>query len=447
MKISGVLSHCQKALSPYVLVYGSPRIAIMAFFGFSSGLPFGLTGVLLQAWMTKAGVNLHTIGIFSLIGVPYTIKFLWSPFMDRFVPPWLGRRRGWIILVQLGLLCGIAAMGFASPAQGMIVFGLLALFVAFGSASQDIVIDAYRTDLLREEERGAGAAVSVTAWRIGTLVSGGLGLILADHMGWQNTYLLMAGLMVIGIVAALWAPEPDTGVVAPKSMHEAVWGPFKDFFSRRGALKLLAAIVLYKLGDAYAETLSTAFLLNLNFSLSDVGEINKVLGTVSTIVGAAVAGSLMVRLGLFRSLLSFGALQLLSILSFMALALAGKSYPMMTFAVAFEKLCGGMGTSAFFALLMTLCNKRFTATQYALLSSLAALGRVFVGPTSGYIVESIGWARFFLFAAIAAVPGLILLYLLRGEIAGMTEKNRAESARFAAAGEDATTGRGRGDRT
>jgi len=208
-------------------------------------------------------------------------------------------------------------------------------------------------------------------------------------------------------------------------MYEAVWGPFKDFFSRHGAVALLVAVILYKLGDAYAESLSSVFLLKLNFSLTEVGEINKILGTIATITGATVAGSIMVRLGLFRSLLSFGVLQLASILSFMALALVGKSYPFMAFAVTFEKLCGGMGTAAFVALLMSLCNKRFTATQYALFSSLAAIGRVFFGSTSGYIAERIGWANFFLFAAAAALPGLFLVYFLKREITGMTSSSRA----------------------
>ncbi len=258
----------------------------------------------------------------------------------------------------------------------------------------------------------------MTAWRIGALMSGGAGLILADHLGFRNTYLLMAGLMLVGIVATLFAPEPADSVKVPKSMGEAVWGPFKEFFARGGAVKILAAVILYKLGDAYAETLSTVFLLNLHFSLTEVGSINKVLGTIATICGAAIAGGLMVRLGLFRSLIAFGCLQIASILSFMVLAVIGKSYALMAFAVTFEKLCAGMGTSAFLALLMSLCNKRFTATQYALLSSLASLGRVFVGPSAGFIVEYAGWANFFLFAAIAAIPGLALLYHLKPEITG-----------------------------
>jgi PAT family beta-lactamase induction signal transducer AmpG len=412
-------------IPPYIKVYLNPRIAFMMLFGFYSGLPIGLTGVMLQAWMSDAGLDLHTIGIFSLVGVPYTLKFVWSPFMDRFVPPWLGRRRGWIVLVQLALLICIGTLGFSSPANALALFGFLALLIAFSSASQDIVIDAYRTELLKEEERGAGAAASMTAWRIGALVSGGLGLILADQIGWQKTYLLMAALMAVGIVGALFAPEPDTKVQPPRSIREAVWGPFKDFFSHKGAVILLVAVVLYKLGDAYAETLSTVFLLKLSFTKTEVGEINKVLGMIATIAGAGLAGSLMVRLGLFRSLLSFGVLQLVSVLSFMALALIGKNYPFMAFAVTFEKFCAGMGTAAFVALLMSLCNKRFTATQYALLSSLASLGRVFVGPSAGYIAEWVGWANFFLFAAIAAVPGLILIYLLKGEIAEMAESSKS----------------------
>ena len=251
------------------------------------------------------------------------------------------------------------------------------------------------------------------------LVSGALALILSDHLGWQGTYLLMAGFMVFGIAGALFGPEPDSAPMAPRTMGEAVVGPLRDFFSRPSAVALLLAIVLYKLGDAYAGTLTSVFLIKLGFSASDVGKINKGLGLVSLLVGAALGGSLMVRLGLFRSLLFFGALQLLSNLSFMVLAWIGKSYGAMAFAVAFENLSGGMGTAAFVAFLMSLCNRRYTATQYALLSSLASLGRVFIAPTSGYVVESVGWANFFLITAITALPGLLLLSYLRTDIARM----------------------------
>jgi PAT family beta-lactamase induction signal transducer AmpG len=297
------------------------------------------------------------------------------------------------------------------------MLAILALFVAFSSASQDIVIDAYRTDVLKEKERGAGAAVFVMGYRVATLVSGALALVLSDHIGWQNTYLLMAAVVVIGIISTLVGPEPEERVAPPLSLQEAVAGPLREYFSRNAAIPLLLLIVLYKLGDAYAGVLTTAFLIKgIGFSAGDVGTINKGFGFVSVIVGAMFGGSLMVRLGLFRSLLSFGILQAVSNLSFMLLAWIGKSYGMLVFAVAFENFSGGMGTAAFVSLLMAMCNHRFTATQYALLSSLAALGRIFIGPTSGFLVEAVGWASFFFITALTALPGLGLLWWLRHEV-------------------------------
>jgi len=370
--------------------------------------------------MAVAGVDLQTIGLFSLVGIPYAVKFLWSPFMDRYIPPWLGRRRGWILISQVTLMFGLTAMAFSSPREFPWVLAILACFVAFTSASQDIVIDAYRTDVLKERERGAGAAVFVMGYRIATLVSGALALVLSDHIGWQNTYLLMAAVMVIGIISTLAGPEPEEKVAAPVSLQEAIAGPLKEYFSRNAAIPLLFLIVLYKLGDAYAGVLTTAFLIKgIGFSASDVGTINKGFGFVSLIAGAMVGGSLMVRLGLFRSLLAFGILQAVSNLSFMLLAWIGKSYGMLVFAVAFENFSGGMGTAAFVSLLMAMCNHRYTATQYALLSSLAALGRIFIGPTSGFLVEAVGWANFFFITALTALPGLLLLWRLRQEVTGL----------------------------
>ncbi len=410
-------------LSPYLQVFRSRRIAVMGLLGFSSGLPLPLTVGTLQAWMAVAGVDLRTIGIFSLVGLPYTLKFLWSPFMDRFVPPWLGRRRGWIIPAQLGLIACIAAMGSGSPQNAPWTLALLALLVAFISASQDIVVDAYRTDILHEVERGVGAAVFVTGYRIAMLVSGAFALILSDRIGWQNTYLIMAGLMAIGIVATLLGPEPEFSPVPPRTLQEAVWGPMEDFFSRPSALVILVLIVLYKLCDAYAGTMTTAFLIRgMGFSATDVGTVNKGLGLVSLIIGATFGGAMMVRLGLFRSLLIFGILQAVSILSFIPLVWLGRSYALMIFAVAFENLTGGMGTAAFISLLMALCNHRYSATQFALLSSLASLGRVFIAPTSGYVVESAGWANFFVIAALTALPGLLMLWWVRSEISGLKEE-------------------------
>jgi len=425
VKPSGPLSRFFGKLSPYVRVYRSPRVGAILFLGFSSGLPLALTAGTLQVWLASVGIDLHTIGAFSLIGVPYTLKFLWSPLMDRFVPPWMGRRRGWIIVLQGVLLVAIIALAFCSPKQALMPVAALALFVAFTSASQDIVINAYQTDVLRQEERGAGNAVYVIGYRVGMLCSGALALILSDHIGWRSTYTVMAACMLIGMAATLLAPEPNVVALPPKTISEAVWGPLKDFLLRRYALLLLLAVVLYKLGDAYAGTLTSVFLIKIGFSRTEVGTINKGLGLVATLLGATVGGSLMVRLGLLRSLLAFGVLQFISNLSFMVLAWIGKSYGAMVFSVAFENLSAGMGTAAFVAFLMTLCNKRYTATQFALLSSLAVLGRVFITPTSGYIVESFGWARFFLFASLCALPGLALLYILRGEISAMAQKNNS----------------------
>lgn len=385
--------------------------------GFSSGLPITLALGTLQAWMTTAGVDLKTIGIVLLAGFPYTIKFLWSPFMDRFVPPWFGRRRGWIIITQLCLVILITLMAFGSPADNPLFITGLALILAFCSASQDIVIDAYRTDVLKEHERGIGAAVFVMGYRIAMIVSGALALILSDLIGWRNTYLLMAGLMSMGIIVALFAPEPDKAVVPPRDLQEAVWGPLKDLLARKKAVYFFLFIVLYKVCDAYAGAMLTPFLLRgIGFTATDVGAINKMLGIISVIVGGLFGGTLMLRLGLFRSLMVFGILQAVSILSFMALAWTGKNYGMLVFAVAFENFTGGMGTTAFLALLMTICNQRFSATQYALLSSLAALGRTFIAPTSGYIVSYVGWANYFLIATLTALPGLWLLWRLRPEI-------------------------------
>lgn len=407
-------------IEPYIEIFRNRRIAVMLLLGFSSGLPLSLTGNTLQAWMAVTGVDFRTIGIFSLLGLPYTLKFLWAPLMDRFAPAWLGRRRGWIIVNQFSLILAITAMAFSSPRNAPWLMGILAIVVAFSSASQDIVIDAYRTDVLSDKERGIGTAVFVTGYRVAMLVSGAVAFIIAARLGWQNTYLIMAGLMIIGVITTVAGKEPDVKVLPPQSLREAVSGPLQDFFSRRKAISLLLLIVLYKLGDAYAGTLTTAFLIRgMNFSLIEVGTINKGLGMVSLIVGAVFGGALMVRFGLYRSLIIFGILQAVSNLSFMALALVGKSYAMMILAVAVENLTGGMGTAAFVSLLMALCNQRYSATQFALLSSLAALGRVFISPTSGYVVESVGWPVFFFITALAALPGLWMLRHLRSEISGL----------------------------
>jgi PAT family beta-lactamase induction signal transducer AmpG len=412
--------------SSYLEVFRSRRLAVILALGFSSGLPITLTGGTLQAWMTVEGVDLSTIGAFTLVGLPYVWKFLWAPAMDRFVPPFLGRRRGWLVLTQLTLALGIAAMAFLSPRTDLAVVAWLALFVAFASASQDIVVDAYRTDVVTREQRGLAGALGVAGYRIAVLVSGALALVLVGGsgvipaLGWRNTYLLMAALMAVGVLAAVWGEEPSAAN-APRNLREAVVEPFREFFSRPGAIAFLVLLVLYKLGDAFAESLTTAFLLRgAGFSLDDVGWVNKAIGFAAIIAGALLGGALMVKLGLYRALLIFGILQGVAILSFMWLALVGKSYPIMVLAVGLEKGTSGMGTAAFVALLMALCDHRFTATQYALLSALASIGRVFIGPVAGYATDpkylGLSWAAFFFWAFVSAIPGLVFVWRLRKPI-------------------------------
>jgi PAT family beta-lactamase induction signal transducer AmpG len=404
-------------MNAYLEIFRNRRVAVVCLLGFSSGLPLALTSGTLQAWMTVSGVDLATIGIFTLVGIPYTWKFLWAPFMDRYVPPFLGRRRGWIAAMQMLLGAGIAIMGALDPVTMPWALAALALMVAFISASQDVVFDAYRADVLRPAERGIGAAVSVLGYRLAMLVSGALALILSDQIGWQNTYWLMAVLMIAAIGATLFGPEPEVKVIPPKTLTEAVIEPLREFFARHGAWGLLLLIVLYKLGDAFAGSLTTAFLIRgVDFTPTEVGAINKGMGLAATLVGVVFGGILMARLGLFRSLLMFGILQAISNLTFMWLAAIGKDYAVMVLAVGFENLAGGMGTAAFVALLMGMCDKRFTASQFALLSALAAVGRVYVGPASGYMVESIGWTTFFGFTFLIALPGLLLLFLMRRSV-------------------------------
>jgi MFS transporter, PAT family, beta-lactamase induction signal transducer AmpG len=407
--------------SSYLSVFTSRKSAALMLLGFFSGLPLALTGGTLQAWATVEGLDITTISFLTLVGSAYTVKFLWAPFMDRYAPSLaaLGRRRSWMLLSQLALAGGIAAMGALSPKSAIVALAMMAVLVAFFSASQDIAFDAYRTDILKPEERGAGAAVSVFGYRIAMLVSGGLALVLADRfLGWQSMYWLMAGLMALGTIVTYWAPPPVAKETPPRSLDEAVLGPLKDFFSRSGALQVLVLVVLYKLGDAFAGTLSTAFLIRgAGFSAEDVGWINKVLGLIATIVGALAGGALMSRISLFSALMTFGILQAVTNLGFWLLAVSGKSYALMAVVVGLENLCGGMGTAAFVAFLMALCNQRYSATQFALVSALAAVGRTYLaGPFAGKMVTAMGWPSFFLTTVVIAVPGLVLLALMRGTI-------------------------------
>ena len=400
----------------FIQTLANRRIGIMLPLGFASGLPLALTAGTLQAWLTVAGLDLKTIGIFTLVGLPYTLKFLWAPLMDRLVPPWLGRRRGWMLVMQLCVALGLVGMAVTGPGQRPEILGVLALVVAFLSASLDIVFDAYRTDLLLRPERGFGAAVWVNGYRCALLVASAGAFLLADRIGWQNTYLLLAAFMASGVVTILVSPEPSEPSAAPASLAEAVGGPLKEFFTRPGVVGLLALIVFYKLGDAVAASLQTAFLIGgMGFSVSDVGYV-KGLGIGGTLIGALAGGVAMAKLGMVRSLLLFGLFQAVSNLGFMWLAWMGKSYVALTASILVENVTGGMGTVAFVALIMSLCDHRYTATQFALLSSLEALGRVFSGRPSAELVEMVGWAQFFFWSFLVALPGIWLVWVLRTQL-------------------------------
>jgi len=400
----------------FIQILANRRIGIMLPLGFASGLPLALTAGTLQAWLTVGGLDLKTIGIFTLVGLPYTLKFLWAPLMDRLVPPWLGRRRGWMLVMQLSVAFGLAAMAVTGPGQRPEILGVLALVVAFLSASLDIVFDAYRTDLLLRPERGFGAAVWVNGYRFALLFASAGALLLADHIGWQNTYLLLAALMAAGVVTILVSPEPSAPSATPTSLADAVGGPLKELFARPGVVGLFALIVLYKFGDAVAASLQTAFLSGgMGFSVSDVGYV-KGLGLGATLIGALIGGVAMAKLGMVRSLLLFGLLQAVSNLGFMWLAWMGKSYGALTTSILVENVTGGMGTAAFVALIMSLCDHRYTATQFALLSSLEALGRVFSGRPSAELVEMVGWAQFFFWSFLVALPGIWLVWALRAQL-------------------------------
>lgn len=473
--------------SPYLDVFANRRSAAMLLLGFASGLPLALSAGSLQAWLTVEGLDLGTIGFFALAGLPYTFKFVWAPLLDRFEPAWLGRRRGWLVLTQLLLALACFVMSLLDPRTAIGAVGACAVAIAFLSASQDIVFDAYRSDLLPERERGAGAALSVLGYRLAMLVSGGFALILADQwLGWPGTYRAMGGLFGVLALVSLWAPRVARPAGPPADVRRELrgflamlaagalawvviralpWGelatdrfgalaiqtlamiaalvtairaarwagfpsfiePWDAFFARDRAVALLALIVLYKLGDAFAGSLSTAFLIRgAGFSQTDVGAVNKLLGLAATIVGALAGGAWLVRQPLYRALMVFGLLQAVSNVGYWLIAVLPKSHLLLAAAIGFENLCGGMGTAAFVAFLMALTDARFSAAQFALLSALSAVGRVYVGPVAGVAVQTLGWPAFFLWTVVAALPGLLLLRWLRGTIERLSTTHSTE---------------------
>ncbi|MBX9586630.1 MAG: MFS transporter [Gammaproteobacteria bacterium] len=390
------------------------RLWVTLLMGMSSGLPLALVGSTLQAWYTEAGVNVIAIGSLSLVGQPYVYKFLWARFLDLYQLPGLGLRRGWIFAMQLLLATVFAVMALLNPISSPVLLGILALVAASLSATQDIAVDAYRTDLLPKEEHGIGAALYTSGYRLAALFSGGIALVIAASVGFKATYIIMAIGMVIGSIATLWAPRLNPVPQEAMGFMQLIVAPFKEFMSRKSIGLLLLFVVFYKIGDAFALQLTTTFLLRgLGFNLVDVGMIYKTMGLIGTIVGLVIAGTIMTRIRLYTALWIFGILQGLSIFFFVILALVGKSYSLMMFTIFMEYFCSGLGTAAFLALLMGMCDHRYTATQFALLSALAAIGRVFIGPLAGLIVAYWGWVPYYCCGVALAVPGLILLWLVR----------------------------------
>jgi MFS transporter, PAT family, beta-lactamase induction signal transducer AmpG len=395
-----------------IRIFGQPKMAVLLFLGFSSGLPLYLTSKTLQAWMTTAKVDLTTIGLFSLVALPYSFKFVWAPVMDRFIPPFLGRRRGWVLITQILLLLAIAAMSLHDPLQGLRMLAINAIAIAFFSASQDISLDAYRTDVLENREMGAGAAVFVLGYRIAMITSGALAFFLADRLSWPTTYLILSTLILVGVVTTFLAPEPVLNDAAPKSIAEAVILPFAEFFQRTGifrALLVLLFIVVYKYSDSLAGSMTTPFLLQAGFSETEVGAVFLGAGVIATIVGVLAGGAVIGKVGINRSLWIFVVVQGLSNLTYYVLSLAEKNHALMVTAVVTENFGLGLVTAAMTAFLMSMCNKRFTATQFALLSSLMAASRDILVAPGGKIAESLGWPSFFIVTVAMAIPPLVLL--------------------------------------
>jgi len=377
--------------------------------GFSGGLPLLLTLGVLQAWMKEGGVDLTWIGMITLVQIPYTWKFLWAPFLDRFIPPFLGRRRGWLLMSQIALMASIVGLGYSDPVKNAWMMIGAAVLVAFFSATQDIVIDAYRREDLPDEELGLGSSMYVYGYRLGMLLASGGGLILADYISFSQVYFIMALCLLPGVITTLLTPEPKVSVGIPRTMREAVVNPTVDYFSRNGAIWMLAFILMYKIGDTMASAITIPFYLEIGFSKTEIGTVVKFFGTAATLAGAALGGLLLLKLGINRGLWIFGILQALSTAGFAVLARIGYNISMLSGVIAFENLSSGMGTAAFVAFMASITNKKFTATQYALLTSLMGLPRALASSVTGVMAKNIGWESFFIFCTLIAIPGMLLL--------------------------------------
>ena len=396
--------------------YFNTRMLICVFLGFTSGLPLFILLNLVQAWLRSGGVDIKAIGLFALLQFPYTWKFVWAPMMDRFVPGlgrWRpGRRRGWMLFTQLCVLALVAAMGFVSPRDSIETVAALAAALSFASASLDISLDAYRRELLKDQEQGLGTAIHVNAYKLAGLVPGSLSLILADHLPWSTVFLITSAFMLPGIVMALVVREPQVHGTPPKTLEEAIVLPFREFIARDGikhALIVLAFIFLYKLGDSMATSLATSFYLDIGFTKTEIGLISKTSSFWASIAGGILGGIWLVRIGTARGLWIFGFAQMVTVLGFAWLAQADHTLSGLAAVISLEAFAAGLGTAAFTAYIASATDPRYTATQFALFTSLASVPRTFANAGAGYIVAQIGWFEFFLVCTALAVPGMLLL--------------------------------------
>lgn len=406
---------------------GDKRLTAVLLLSFASGLPYNLTGFTVQAWLASEGLDIKTIGIFTLVSLPYLFKFLWAPFLDRYLPPILGRRRGWILIYQVCLSVAIAFMGFCSPTKDLYVLGAAAVLVAILSASQDIVIDAYRVDTIPVSERGLAAAVQSFGYRTAAMLAGAVLVLIAAHLGWRFAFLMVACLMAATTLGTFWAPEPEVPGQPPRTLIDAVWHPLRALFSQKGAWGFVLLVLLYKVGDAFALSLYSAFMIKgMGFSLDELSIAGKVNMTVSSMIGVAFGGWVYMRWGTFKSLLVFGIGQALTNLLYVWLALAGKKVWLLVLATSLDTGIGGMGLAAFVAFLVSLCSANFSATQYALLSALASIPSKVMGYVAGIVVSHIGWANFFVVTCLTAVPGLIMLVILRVPLNELAARETAQ---------------------
>lgn len=397
-------------------ILASPKMLAIMVLGAASGFPNQITESVLQAWLKDAGATNTTIGILSYVALPYLLKFLWAPFIDRYPLPLLDRRRGWILLMQLALGCTIALFALQNPAESLLPITLCAVAIVFFSATQDIAFDAYRTDVSKPSERGMAAAATNLGYRTCAWLASSFALVVADYFGWRPALLILAAVMAAFCVATLLAPSPEYRQRPPQTLRESIVEPLRELLGSPGAAALILLVMLFKLGDAFALKLFTPFMMDVGFSKTEIALVLKALFTSSAIVGAIVGGIWMVKLGLLRSMLIFGVLQAVSNLLYYALALSGKSYPLMVAAVCIDNLAGSMGNIASVALIMALCDVRFSAFQYALLSSIALLPRYGLGGPAGWVADHGGWDVYYIVSFVIALPGVLMVWFMRDRI-------------------------------